>query len=206
MVLRDYNRNENFAANGFFNNKNGVAQPKLNRNQFGGNLGGPLPFPRFGEVDPEGPWWKSGKDRLFFFFDYEGRRDAREATYTRIVPLNHVRNGGLAYISGTADACEFARLDDPATAGCITVLNATQVRNLDPLGIGASPALSNFVNSRYPRQMILPRAMVSTPADLRSTLRSSERTTRTRRAIDANINDRQKAFVRFNIVRSQSNG
>src|SRR5215204_3280589 len=46
--LREYNRNDYFAANNFFNNRTGVARPKLNRNQFGGNLGGPLPFLNFG--------------------------------------------------------------------------------------------------------------------------------------------------------------
>jgi hypothetical protein len=200
--LRAYNRNDYFAANGFFNNKNGIARPKLNRNQFGGNLGGPLPFPRFGEVDQDAPWWKSGKDRLFFFFDYEGRRDAREATYTRIVPLNHFRNGGLAYISGTADNCEFARLDDPATAGCITVLSAAQVKSLDPLGIGASPALLSFVNSRYPQANDLTQGDgINTGGfTFNAPIFRKDNTYTTR--FDANINDRQKAFVRFNIVRA----
>ena len=52
----EYNRNTIFAANDFFNNKNGVDRPPLNRNQFGGSIGGPI-----------------RKDKLFFF-NYEGRR------------------------------------------------------------------------------------------------------------------------------------
>jgi Carboxypeptidase regulatory-like domain/TonB dependent receptor len=40
--------------------------------QFGGSVGGPLYMPRFGEG---GPAVYSGKDRLFFFFSYEGLRE-----------------------------------------------------------------------------------------------------------------------------------
>ena len=40
--------------------------------QFGGSVGGPLYLPRFGEG---GPAVYSGKDRLFFFFSYEGLRE-----------------------------------------------------------------------------------------------------------------------------------
>nr|MBA3569688.1 TonB-dependent receptor [Pyrinomonadaceae bacterium] len=39
---------------------------------FGGSVGGPIYLPRFGEG---GPAYSSGKDKLFFFFAYEGTRD-----------------------------------------------------------------------------------------------------------------------------------
>jgi hypothetical protein len=41
------------------------------RKEFGGNFGGPITLPRFGEGGPS--LW-SGKNRSFFFVDYEGRR------------------------------------------------------------------------------------------------------------------------------------
>lgn len=41
--------------------------------QFGGSFGGPLPFLNFGEG---GPVTISGKDKLFFFFAYEGLRNS----------------------------------------------------------------------------------------------------------------------------------
>lgn len=197
--LREYNRNEKFAANSFFNNRSGVARPKLNRNQFGGNIGGPVPFPLFG--DNGGPAFSSGKDRLFFFFDFEGRRDASGITDTRIVPLQHFRNGGLAYISGTAANCATARLNDPATAGCITILTPAQIAQLDPQGVGANTALLNFINGRYPlpNDLSLGDGLNTGGIRFNSPVSRVENNYTTR--FDANISDLQKVFVRFNIQR-----
>lgn len=53
----DYVRNNDFNANSFFNNEQGLPVPILKRNQFGATLGGPII-----------------KNKLFFFFSYEGQR------------------------------------------------------------------------------------------------------------------------------------
>src|SRR5687767_1705539 len=82
--LREYNRTAYTAANTFFNNRAGVPRPALTRNQFGGSIGGPIM-----------------KDALFFFFDYEGRRDAQQVTNLRTVPLPHVREGRIAFLNQT---------------------------------------------------------------------------------------------------------
>lgn len=195
--LREYNRNEKFAANSFFNNRSGVKRPKLNRNQFGGNLGGPLPFLNFGNHDPKDSFFKSGKDRLFFFFDYEGRRDAQQVTYTRTVPLQHFRNGGLAYISGAG--CAGARLN--TNPGCITILTPAQVKALDPAGIGPNQALLSFINSRYPLPNDLTLGDGLNTGGFRFNAPFSRKDNTVTARFDGNINDRQKAFVRFNIAR-----
>ncbi|MDQ2711425.1 MAG: TonB-dependent receptor, partial [Acidobacteriota bacterium] len=53
----DYVRNNFFDANSFFNNQQNLPVPVLKRNQFGGTVGGPIK-----------------KDKLFFFFSYEGQK------------------------------------------------------------------------------------------------------------------------------------
>ena len=112
--LREYNRTAFTAANSFFNNRSGVARPQLTRNQFGGSIGGPII-----------------KDTMFFFFDYEGRRDAQGISYLRMVPLNHFRAGGLGFHQQHSRLS----LDCPLehNPNCITVLSPAQVAALDPL-------------------------------------------------------------------------
>jgi carboxypeptidase family protein len=184
-TLREYNRTAATAANSFFNNRTidpltgqSIPKPQLTRNQFGGNLGGPVTLPGY-----------KGKDKLFFFFDYEGRRDAQGIPYLRIVPLNLVRNGGLAYRNN---------------AGGISVLSPAQVAALDPQGVGANQALLSFINSRYPQANDPTSGDGINTGGFRFNSPSNiSRNTYTTR-IDLNATANQKIFGRFNIVRSQA--
>jgi Carboxypeptidase regulatory-like domain len=182
--LREYNRTAATAANSFFNNRTidpltgqSIPKPQLTRNQFGGNLGGPLYLPGF-----------SSKDRLFFFFDYEGRRDALGVPSLRIVPLDSFRSGNLAYLN---------------SAGGISVLSPAQIAAIDPQAVGANQALLSLINGRYPR------ANDPTSGDglntggfrFNSSSRRSANTYTSR--IDLDATDNQKVFGRFNIVRTR---
>ena len=134
--VSEYHRNTATAANSFFNNQNGIPRAKLIRNQFGANLGGPIK-----------------KDKLFFFFDYEGRRDARGDNVLRIVPLDSFRNGQVAYINSNPDPACSASSRQNTTPQCITILPATgpnSVASIDPQHIGPDAAFLNFINTRYP--------------------------------------------------------
>jgi outer membrane receptor protein involved in Fe transport len=62
--LFEYLRNDDFNANNYFFNEQGLPRPVLKRNQFGGVIGGPITLGN----------WFNGKDRLFFFFGYQGQR------------------------------------------------------------------------------------------------------------------------------------
>src|SRR5262249_17528461 len=66
----EFLRNEKLDARNFFDS----TKPPFKRNQFGGNLGGPLYLPRIG-----------GKDKAFFFFSYEGLRQRQGLTLNSIV-------------------------------------------------------------------------------------------------------------------------
>ena len=58
----EYVRNEDFNANDFFNNRNGVKRPEYRYNTFGGTLGGPLWVPKK---------WNRDKRKLFGFYNVE---------------------------------------------------------------------------------------------------------------------------------------
>src|SRR5688572_799728 len=197
--LREYNRNDKFAANSFFNNRAGVERPKLNRNQFGGSLGGPVMLPLFGEQPTDAPFWRTFRDKLFFFFDYEGRRDASGISYARTVPLAHVRNGSVAYINNNAGCTSASRLN--TTPGCITILTPAEVAALDPAGIGANANLLNFINSRYPEanDLTLGDGVNTGGHRFNAPVHRADNTYTTR--FDANLSNSHKVFFRFNIAR-----
>jgi carboxypeptidase family protein len=135
--LFESHRNTVTTANDFFNNAAGnfiatdpqvisgakkvgdpkVPRAKLIRNVFGASFGGPIL-----------------KDRLFFFLNYEGRRDASELNVARTVPSENLRNGIIQYKN---------------TAGQLVSLSATQIAALDPAHIGLNAAVL-AVFKQYP--------------------------------------------------------
>lgn len=182
--LREYNRTAATAANSFFNNRTidpltgqSIPKPQLTRNQFGGNLGGPVYLPGF-----------NGKDKLFFFFDYEGRRDAQGVPSLRTVPLNSFRSGNLAYINN---------------AGGISVLSPAQVAALDPQGVGSNQALLGFINSRYPQANDLTSGDGINTGGFRFNSPSRRTANTYTSRIDLEAAENQKIFGRFNIVRTR---
>ena len=129
--LFEYHRDTSTEANNWFNNNIGVPRPKLIRNQFGGNVGGPIL-----------------KDKLFFFFEYNGRRDNQGVSVDQAVPTASYLAGNISYINnGSGCTSSSTILTAPQ---CISTYSASQARTLDPLGIGQNAALKQFVSQRYP--------------------------------------------------------
>ncbi len=193
--LREYNRTAATTANSFFNNRAGTPRPQLTRNQFGGSIGGPLYLPHFGEG---GPTYTSGKDKVFFFFDYEGRRDAQGISYTRTVPLPHFRNGSLAYVNNTPGCGASSRLN--TAPQCITILTPAQVAAFDPLGVGNDLALINFINQRYPLPNDLTLGNGVNTGGFRFNAPSHRADNTYTGRVDINLTNVQRLFVRANKI------
>ena len=70
----DYLRNTALNANDFFDNQQGNPRNDLKRNQFGGTIGGPIYIPKV--ID--------GRNKLFFFFAYQGQRQSSVYQYGNI--------------------------------------------------------------------------------------------------------------------------
>lgn len=101
-ALFAYNRNSEFAANSFFNNRNNTAKPFRNRNQYGGKLSGPVPIPAFGTG---GKYFY--KDKGFFFFAYEGIRDPVTSVATRTILTPAARGGAFTWTRTNTNASPF---------------------------------------------------------------------------------------------------
>ena len=119
----EYHRDTDLEANDWFNNDTGVGRPPLIRNQFGGNLGGPIL-----------------KNKLFFFFDYDGRRDTLSNLEERTVPINSYRGGNVSYCNNTSTSGNCA----------VNTLTPAQVAAIDPQGVGFNSQLLSLFNTRYP--------------------------------------------------------
>jgi hypothetical protein len=115
--LFEYHRPTFGVANDWFNKqaqlKAGLPNTpgKLIRNTFGGSVGGPIV-----------------KDRMFFFFNYEGQRTAETKQTTRIVPSDALRNGFLSYTCQNSASSGF-----PACpAGGVKQLTPANLQSMDP--------------------------------------------------------------------------
>jgi hypothetical protein len=78
--------NDALNANAFFNNARGQARAKVRQNDFGGNLGGPLPIPGM-------------KNKLFFFLNIEDAPRPGTANRTVDILTGAAQRGAYSYIA-----------------------------------------------------------------------------------------------------------
>ena len=149
----DYWRNTDFNANTFFNKANPETyqpRPVLQRNQFGGTIGGPIK-----------------KDQLFFFFAYQGQRQSSVtvgplmSTYTPAQLGGDFSGGGQPGNCPNADAgvAGFLQLNpffqaDPAKAAC-GIIDPTKI---DPV---AQAYIKNNLLPTSPTGTIVPNGAAS---------------------------------------------
>ncbi len=125
-----FHRNTVTTANDFFNNKDGVARPQLLRNIFGGAIGGPIK-----------------KDRAFFFFNYEGLREATAQTAIREVPLPTLGQGIVRYeaapnTNGTFPADSFGCPTPNAPNRRCLARNIGQINSAYTAAYGVTPGIN----------------------------------------------------------------
>jgi len=101
--LFEIHRNTVTTANDFFNNAAGVERPQLLRNIFGGSVGGPIK-----------------KDRAFFFFTYEGFREATATSVVREVPLPTLGQGLVRFRTDSGASDPGCPAGTPAGVECLT--------------------------------------------------------------------------------------
>jgi outer membrane receptor protein involved in Fe transport len=180
--LYEYFRNEDLNANNYFNNVRGQSRPQDRYNLFGGKLGGPVWIPKL----------YNGKEKTFFFFNYEGLRQSSPFANTSSVPSTAFRNGDFSgspipvYQPGTNTPFQFNKIPssmiDPAAAKILSVLPSPN-----------SPGTPDPTNGRSTLNLV----------EVGSTKPGSN--TQTAR-IDENISGRVRIFGSLNHFNSTSPG
>lgn len=84
-VAYEFLRNSYFDAKNFFDSPT-APRPPFKLNQFGFNVGGPVVLPKL----------FNGRDKLFFFGDYEGKRVRQAQTFLSSVPIAPFRGGNFS--------------------------------------------------------------------------------------------------------------
>lgn len=136
------NRDTKFSANEYFLKLSQLAAgneskaPLLDKNIFGGAIGGPIK-----------------RDRLFFFGNFEGLNEKRENSLERALPSNSFRDGVLIYQCSVAAACPGGSVrgfaNNHSVAPGFYGLTPAELARVDPLHIGPSRLVSEQFN-RYP--------------------------------------------------------
>ena len=167
-----FKRPTNFSANDFFNNLSGQPRPSLNRDVYGGRLGGPII-----------------KDKFFFFYSYEGQYQKLGQSVVRTVPLSHMGNGEF-HFAGTGPTC--------TNGQC--VIGVAEMANIYNQINGANPAVVALfadVTSRYPSNDTSVGDGVNTGGYRFNAPVTDKENTHIAR-LDFNMSDSQQLFVRGN--------
>lgn len=146
----EYFRNEDLNANNYFNNLRGQPRSEDRYNLFGVKLGGPVRIPRL----------YNGKEKTFFFFNYEGLRQASPFASISSVPDSAFRSGDFSgspipvYQPGTKIPFPGNRIPasmiDPAAAKILGVLPAANSPGTPDLADGRATNNLVEVGSTHP--------------------------------------------------------
>lgn len=137
----EFLRNDKLDAADFFENAGGVKKGEYRQNQFGFTIGGPVVIPHV----------FNGRDKLFFFGDYEALRRVQGAVFTNSVPTDLQRGSGFSNLAelitdqtGNSSSTDplgrtfpYGTVLDPATTRPVTCGSADTVTGL--MAPGASP-------------------------------------------------------------------
>lgn len=116
-----FHQNSAFNANEWELNQIGVPTPKFHDNRFGAKLGGPIL-----------------KDKLFFFFDYEGRRFPSATIFNRLMPTPSLRAGILKFKDASGNVVSYDLKTSTLCGGGGTAC--------DPRALGISPSVQALWN------------------------------------------------------------
>ncbi|MGD0547865.1 MAG: TonB-dependent receptor, partial [Terracidiphilus sp.] len=199
--LNEYHRDTQLTANSWFSNNASPIVPRqhLIHNQFGGNIGGPITIPHL----------FSGKDKLFFFFDYGNSKIISDEVVSRTVPLDTLRNGQVGYYACTTLLPNGTCDQTNNTSDVVNYATPAQLKALDPQGTGADSNWTAFLfgsstaPGRFPHSNANGGDGVNSGGYSFNAPNNDDETNYVGR-VDYNITDKMKAFARFTITRENA--
>jgi hypothetical protein len=146
-TVYEFSQISNLDANTYFNDRaNPVPRlPVTHFNQYGMTVGGPIWIPKIYD----------GRNKLFFFFAFEGLKDSSPVTYTTTVPTMAERNGDFSQL--LAAGCTGGGYTVNATTGLATCNTGGAA---DPNQI-YNPFNASMVGSKIVRQPIANNQLLS---------------------------------------------
>ena len=183
--INEYHRDTSTASNTYFNNLVGLPRTPLIRNQFGGNIGGPII-----------------RNKLFFFFDFADSRiiQSNAAEPTVPIPALYSSNPTLNYINNGEGCGDTSRLN--TQPDCISSIDAAEAAALDPGGIGFNPGVLAFLAKRYPAPNDPTQGDGVNTEGLRFTYPEPDFETTYVGRVDYNLTQKNKVYGRFTINRT----
>ncbi len=184
----EFLRNSDLDANNFFNNANGAPIAPFKQNQFGFSVGAPIMIPKVYD----------GKNRTFFFFDYQGTRIRTGQTFLASIPTDAMRVGNFA---------GFNQIYDPNSTVTDAQGNVTRTpfaNNQIPLSLQnpvAAKLMSMFPQPNVPGQannLGVSNNYLSNPVEPNDTNQFDLR-------IDHKISDSDSIFGRFSYSNNTDN-
>jgi hypothetical protein len=140
-ALSEYNNDSALQATAFFVNSIGGTKPKSETNQWAAVVGGPVVLPKI----------YNGKNRLFFFFAYEGIHSGGPTAVFGTTPTAAERTGDFSHLLSLNNGTKNYTLYDPNTAvlSGSTITRTPFPGNIIPTN-RLNPIASNFLNSYMP--------------------------------------------------------
>ena len=191
-TLFEFLRNTHLDANELFNKTAGQPVPVFHMNQFGYALGGPVYIPKV----------YNGKDKTFFFSDYQATKWVQNSTFLTTVPTAAQRIGDFSQTRTASGALipvynPFSTRLNPASAG--TFLRDSFPGNVVPSSM-ISPIAARMI-AYYPDANTAGTAFTSANNFISGAPRTIDQANFDIR-IDHNISDRERLFGRFGGLRS----
>jgi hypothetical protein len=210
----EFFRNDKLDAADYFENAGGIKKGALRQNQFGFTAGGPVVIPKV----------FNGRNKVFFFADYEGLRRVQGTVLTGSVPSVLERNSGFTDLSDLITGQSGTKTDALGrTMPTGTILDPATTRAVaggfvrDPFGTcGSAPAGFNFTLAacglnQIPAGRLDPNAIklfglypLPTNGSLFQNFANSPKLFEHRNSfdtrLDVNFTDKNQLFFRFSLA------